>query len=1177
MTTSDPKYKHVGWFQNKDGSYKRVFKGSGKKEFYKKVADRYVKLPRSTKVISIDNYKSMQEARGREVSVRDSAQYAQFVYGRMRVGGVYSFLDTSQDSAAYLVTGSGAAALLWTAKATGNAGNAIAIQMNAGGTNPTLSISVVGDLIVVNLKCSSSVPQSTRTEVITAIEADATANNKVKIQRTDADGNAIIQPCSITNLNYGGGTWLHHFISVAFHEIDGMEKVWLDDREVGFGASPDPRWAVGSFEGRVFVATQLGSESQTVQPDLSAQVPTKWTSDHRQQGVAGFYMITVYDQNVFPDGFPETEFQIRGKKVYDPRTGQTAWTDSGGNKIGQNAALILADYMTNTKYGMGIPWSKIDTAALNDSANCCDQDVALSAGGTEKRYLINGVFDTGMTHRQVIEEMLLAMAGDLVYQGGKWFIYAGKWRAPAITINEDDFRGPIKTSVNVSKRDSYNGVKGTIVDPSNNYQETEFPLVKNDLYIGSDGRENFMDIVLNCVHSKATAQRIAKIMLEKNRQSIEFSAPMSARLMTLKVSDTVYVNFSKYIWAGKIFEVKDFQVRYDPNDGIGCDMAFRETAMLSYSDTAEEFNFDPAPNTGIPNPYTVIAPSNLILSSGTSDLYLRNDGTVFSRLKVSWTAPNDVFVVGGGSFEIQYKKSSSGTWLLGGTAPANQTSIYILDVQDSVAYDVRVKAINTANVSSSWIESLNHTVLGKTEKPAPVSGFVLSTNDLSISLKWDRLAEPDVAGYRIKRSLSLDWDTATTVENLIKSTQYEDNFRVQGFWNYLIKAVDTSGNESSGSGSVASVQIKPPLPVVSFTVRVTNNIVLLDWEAPSKTSFPIAKYKVYKGSTFETSVLLGEAFVTFQAYTEQFAGSSYFWISAVDTGGNEGQAVGKLVNWYSPPNTIQYVFNAIDAESSELSSAVMDETIQNSFLAPVKVDDSWSLHFSRNGWSTVGDQAAALPSDPFISATSTNGWIDEYTDRGWTTVEQKVNADYLIWIEPSDSEPGYFTRTIDMGVLIQSARIEVSTTQELLDGSVTVETYIATSADLITWIYFAEGSQVLASSFRWVRIQIKVIGADDKSLMRIGSPTISIGVRELSSSGRSTTGAAGSVTVNIGNDFLSLENIQLTAAGGAGREVFPVFNYATQNPTSFEVLGYISGSPGAVDFNWTVRGATGSL
>jgi hypothetical protein len=1168
MTTSDPKFKHVGWFQNKVGNYKRVFKGSGK-EFFKKVADRYVKLPRSTKVISIDNFKSMQEARGREVSVRDSAQYAQFIYGRMRVGGVYSFLDTSQESAAYLVTGSGAAALLWTAKAAGSAGNAILISASAAGTNPTLSIVVTGDWIHVNLKSSSSSPQSTRTEVINAINASSDALNKIKIQRTDADGNGIIQPFSSTSLNYGGGNWLHHYISIAYHEIDGMEKVFLDDREVNFNASPDPRWSTAAFEGRVFVATQLGSESQTVQPDMNAQLPTKWDSDHRQQGVAGFYMITVYDQNVFPDGFPETEFQIRGKKVYDPRISATTWS--------QNAALILADYMTNTKYGMGIPWSKIDTAALNDSANCCDQDVALSAGGTEKRYLINGVFDTGMTHRQVVEEMLLAMAGDLVYQGGKWFIYAGKWRAPAITINEDDFRGAIKTSVNVSKRDSYNGVKGTIVDPLNSYQETEFPLVKNDLYITSDGRENFMDIVLNCVHSKATAQRIAKLLLEKNRQSIEFSAPMSARLMTLKVSDTVYLNFSKYGWSGKIFEVKDFQVRYDPNDGIGCDVVFRETGSGIYTDSMAEINYDLAPNTGIPNPYTVIAPSNLILSSGTSELYIRNDGTIFSRLKVSWTAPNDVFVVGGGSFEVQYKKSSTSNWLLGGTAPANQTSVYILDVQDSVAYDVRVKAINTANVSSSWVESFNYIVLGKTEKPAPVSGFVLSTNDLSISLKWDRLAEPDVAGYRIKRSLSLNWDTATIVENLIKSTQYEDNFRVQGLWNYLIKAVDTSGNESSGSGSVAYVQIKPPLPVVSFTARVTNNIVLLDWEAPSKTSFPIAKYKVYKGSTFETSVLLGEAFVTFQAYTEQFAGSNYFWISAVDTGGNEGQAVGKLVNWYAPPNTIQYVFNAIDADSSELSSAVMDETIPNSFLAPVKVDDSWSLHFSRNGWSTIGDQAAALPSDPFISSTSSNGWIDEFTDRGWTTIEQKVNADYVIWIEPSDSEPGYFTRTVDMGVLIQSARIEVSTTQELLDGSVTVETYIATSADLVSWIYFAEGSQVLASSFRWVRIQIKVIGADDKSLMRIGSPTISIGVRELSLSGRSTTGAAGSVTVNIGNNFLSLENIQLTAAGGAGREVFPVFNYATQNPTSFDVLGYISGSPGAVEFNWTVKGATGSL
>lgn len=46
----------------------------------------------------------------------------------------------------------------------------------------------------------------------------------------------------------------------------------------------------------------------------------------------------------------------------------------------QNAALIIADHMTNSDYGLAIPWSKIDTLQLVAAANICDQQITLATG-----------------------------------------------------------------------------------------------------------------------------------------------------------------------------------------------------------------------------------------------------------------------------------------------------------------------------------------------------------------------------------------------------------------------------------------------------------------------------------------------------------------------------------------------------------------------------------------------------------------------------------------------------------------------------------------------------------------------------------------------------------------------------------------------------------------------------
>ena len=68
---------------------------------------------------------------------------------------------------------------------------------------------------------------------------------------------------------------------------------------------------------------------------------------------------------------------VQGKAVYDPRTLTTVYST--------NPALCVADYLTDTVLGMGIPTTKIDWPAVTIAANGCavEVDVPGAVGAKE--------------------------------------------------------------------------------------------------------------------------------------------------------------------------------------------------------------------------------------------------------------------------------------------------------------------------------------------------------------------------------------------------------------------------------------------------------------------------------------------------------------------------------------------------------------------------------------------------------------------------------------------------------------------------------------------------------------------------------------------------------------------------------------------------------------------------
>ena len=163
--------------------------------------------------------------------------------------------------------------------------------------------------------------------------------------------------------------------------------------------------------------------------------------------------------------------------------------------------------------------------------------------------------------------------------------------------------------------------------------------------------------------------------------------------MQVRAGDTVMITNSKMGWTQKVFEVMEWNFASDGSPPqLAIEMTLRETASTVYDWTVnDEIYVDDAPNTTLPNPFTLSAPTNLTLTADGTTQQIQADGTALPRILVSWSAPANEFIQAGGNVGIEYKEGTSTTYLTWNTVPGYQTTDYISsDVKFGLTYTVRI-------------------------------------------------------------------------------------------------------------------------------------------------------------------------------------------------------------------------------------------------------------------------------------------------------------------------------------------------------------------------------------------------------------------------------------------------------------------------------------------------------
>ncbi|MBP3958332.1 hypothetical protein J8F10_24045 [Gemmata sp. G18] len=590
--------------------------------------------------------------------------------------------------------------------------------------------------------------------------------------------------------------FLHLVIPLAGHEVDSIGDIYLNDEVVPLDGNG---WASsGSYftEGNAWVRVlkYTGAADQVASTELIHECPSLWTEAHRLRGIAYIYVRLQYSIDVFPNGIPNISAVVDGKKLYDPRTGLTVWSD--------NAALCIRDYLT-ADYGFGCEADEIDDSYFIAAANVCDESVTLASGSTQARYTCNGVADTATAPLENLQQLVTSLAGAVTYVQGAFRCHAAAYDTPAGSITTAIMAGPLQMVARAPRKDLFNAVKGTFVDPDQNWQPTDFPAVTNSTYQAQDNGEQIVrDIELPFTNHPVAAQRIAKVVLEKGRQGITVTVPVMHHALKYAVHDVVTLDNAQLGWSAKPFRITKWSLQ-PPGPVV---LTLQEESSASYDwNSGEETTADAAPDTNLPNPLNVSPPGPLTVTE--SKYVTRNGDGVKAKATLAWVASPDAFLA---AYQVRYRLTSAAEWTyLPRVSGTNST-----DIEDIVpaSYVFAVAAVNTLGVLSEY-STQPQAINGLLDPPTEPQNLTIATIGGLAILSWDPFTGQDNLDVRIGGKVVFrhspntadGWTASTTIGTAAAGSATSHALPLKpGI--YLAKCVDASGIESTTAASVTTVQ-----------------------------------------------------------------------------------------------------------------------------------------------------------------------------------------------------------------------------------------------------------------------------------------------------------------------------------------------------------------------------------
>ena len=265
-------------------------------------------------------------------------------------------------------------------------------------------------------------------------------------------------------------------------------------------------------------------------------------------------------------------------------------------------------------------------------------------------------------------------------------------------------------------------------------------------------------------------------------------------------------------------------------------------------------------------------------------------------LDLVWTVSASTDVAG----SHVYRSLTSGTgYVRLTTAPLAGSTFTDSGLTNGIAYFYVVRAVDSANESADSNEASG--APADNVPPAAPTGVTAADRAAdqggAIVVTWSANAEPDLAGYNLYRSLTSGGSYTKVNAVLLAGLSFTDTGLTNGTtYFYVVRAVDTSGNESANSAQASAVPIDDGIPTAPTNVTASDRsndeggAISLSWSANPEPD--LAGYNLYRSTIAGGPyVKLNAALLTATSAVDASGlsnGTRYYYVlRAVDTSANE--------------------------------------------------------------------------------------------------------------------------------------------------------------------------------------------------------------------------------------------------------------------------------------------------
>jgi len=593
-------------------------------------------------------------------------------------------------------------------------------------------------------------------------------------------------------------------------EINSIEQIRVDDKVVTFdGALTDnTQRSVASSDSNFYkdavsyitIEPHFGTDGQSASSLLSTL--SSWGSNHKLSGICYLALKFKWNADVF-GGIPQVQAKIKGKKVVTLASNLSEQTAS----FSTNPAFCLLDYLRNERYGKGIATSDIDLQSFFDASQVCVTQVTPFSGGSDINIFdTNAVIDTSRKVIDNVRDILRGCRGYLPYVQGKYRLVIETTGSASVSLGEDDIIGGYALA-SPTKNSKYNRVISTFINPDRNFQadQVTFPPTDDSSLATADkhatmkaadggflleGKFDFKTIT-----SPYQAEEMSEIILRRSRESLGLNITAGFKAYELHIGDIVNITISSLGFSSKAFRV--LSMVFNEDYTIALTLVEHQDSFYTFATKGEVAS---TPSTTLPDPFTIQPPASVTLSD---ELIEYADGITITRLNILIGASTDQFVQ---NYQVEAKKSTESNFKIISTG--SQLNHELLNVVDDINYDVRVKAINSLGVSSTYT-SATRKIVGATEIPNDVTDLSVSlVGSNQMELSWTPVTDLDISWYEIRYqnvTSGATWNESTPLAKVVrrKSNSLVVNAQVGS---YCIKAVDKLGN-SSANASIVSTNI----------------------------------------------------------------------------------------------------------------------------------------------------------------------------------------------------------------------------------------------------------------------------------------------------------------------------------------------------------------------------------